>query len=216
MRLLRYSGALILACSLVGCGDDGETTDDSNNDDTTSTTSNSTGPSNNESTSGPPATDDGPPPGDSSSSGAGSSGTAGSSDGEDDNGMGQACGNGAIEGTEQCDCGSDDKGNPMPCSPAGLDGQQCAGLTNPSFPDRVYTGGILDCNPASCQFSFNTCSFCGDTVLNGNEVCELDDDPGPSCQALGQGASTTPLPCGPSCQWYTECCDPETAPKDCP
>ncbi len=114
--------------------------------------------------------------------------------------MGQFCGNNCIEGTEQCDCGG------APCSPAGLNGEMCAGQFNPAFPMRVYTGGILDCSMASCQFSFATCTFCGDTVLNGNEVCELTDDPGPSCQALGMGSSTDPLPCGLDCQWDVSMC----------
>lgn len=131
-------------------------------------------------------------------------GTGSSTDGGN---QGQACGNGMIEGTEQCDCGG------MPCSPAGLDGMQCAGLVNAQFPDRVYTGGILDCSPASCQFVFTTCTFCGDENLNGNEICEQGDN-GPSCQDLGLGSSTQDLPCGPACQWYVECCE-ENPPKDC-
>jgi hypothetical protein len=77
----------------------------------------------------------------------------------------------------------------------------------------VYTGGILDCSPASCQFVFTTCTFCGDENLNGNEICE-DGDNGPSCQDLGLGSSTADLPCGPTCQWYIECCD-AMPPKDC-
>jgi hypothetical protein len=147
------------------------------------------------------------PPDDTTTTGLDSgsdSGTAGSSS---DGGQGQACGNGVIEGTELCDCGG------MPCSPAGLGGAMCAGQINPAFPDRVYTGGILDCSPASCQFVFTTCTFCGDENLNGNEICE-DGDNGPSCQDLGLGSSTADLPCGPTCQWYIECCD-AMPPKDC-
>lgn len=212
MRLLRYSGALLLV-SLAGCpsDDSGPSVEGSSG---VAATSSSSGPGNADTT-----TDDPPPMTTTTTDPPATDSTGGSDSGgssSDDNGMGQACRNGIIEGTEQCDCGADDKGNPLPCSPAGLGGQQCAGLTNPAFPDRVYTGGILDCSPASCQFTFNTCTFCGDTVLNGNEICELDDDPGPSCQALGRGSSTNPLPCGPTCNWYVECCDPETAPKDCP
>ena len=50
----------------------------------------------------------------------------------------QCCGNGAIDGTELCDCGGEF------CTPAGLNFAECAELTNPLFPDRIYTGGVLE------------------------------------------------------------------------
>jgi hypothetical protein len=203
MRLLRHTGVPFLltvltsfSCTIIQQlppdDDDDESTgaeSSTTRDDTTTTSDDTTGT----------------PPDDTTTSGADSTtGTDGSS--TDGGNQGQACGNGVIEGTELCDCGG------MPCSPAGLGGNQCAGIINPQFPDRVYTGGILDCSAASCQFVFNTCTFCGDENLNGNEICEQGDN-GPSCQDLGLGSSTQDLPCGPACQWHVECCEPD-APKE--
>jgi hypothetical protein len=113
---------------------------------------------------------------------------------------GQCCGNGIIDSSETCDCGM------MPCTPAGLDFQECAGLVNPAFPDRIYTGGILDCSFASCQLVFTTCTFCGDRNVNGNETCELDPPPDDTCASLGLGEQTEPLPCDESCQLDTSSC----------
>jgi hypothetical protein len=145
---------------------------------------------------------------DSSTTIAGSSGTTegeGPSSSSDDgisgcDGNGQCCGNGIINGSETCDCGM------MPCTPAGLDFQECAGLVNTVFPDRVYTGGILDCSPASCQLVFTTCTFCGDGNVNGNETCEPEPAPDDTCASLGLGEQTEPLPCDESCQLDTSSC----------
>lgn len=112
----------------------------------------------------------------------------------------QACGNGEICGTEQCDCGS------SVCTPEGLGFAECEGLVNPMFPDRVYTGGFLDCSPASCQYLFIACTFCGDGEINGNETCEPDPPPQDSCASLGLGEQTEPLPCDETCQLDTSSC----------
>lgn len=133
---------------------------------------------------------------------AGSSGTTQGDDiaASDDVDGCQCCGNGIIDGTEQCDCGA------MPCTPEGLDFAECVGTTNPVYPERVYTGGIIDCSPASCQLVFTNCSFCGDGSINGNETCEPDPPPQDTCASLGLGDAAEPLPCDESCQLDTSSC----------
>lgn len=116
---------------------------------------------------------------------------------EDDS---QGCGNGLICGTEECDCGG------MVCTPEGLGFAECAGLVNRMVPDRVYTGGTLDCSPASCQYVFTACTYCGDGTINGNETCEPDLAPQDTCASLGLGDATEPLPCDASCQLDTSSC----------
>ena len=138
---------------------------------------------------------------------AGTSSSGPSGDGPTSGG----CGDGRIGGSERCDCGG------MPCTPAGLDGVvSCIGVTNFSMPDVVYTGGTLDCNPASCQYRFDGCTFCGDHILDAaTEACELDEplQPAESCEDLGLGPGTEPLPCTADCQIDTTCCLDPAAPE---
>ncbi len=98
------------------------------------------------------------------------------------------CGNGVIDGAEQCDCGEDGK-----CSSAELGGSSCSSLD--------YEGGNLTCglkgSNNECRFVTEECvgepSVCGDGIISGAEQCdcgedescssaELDDE---SCQSLG-------------------------------
>lgn len=121
--------------------------------------------------------------------------------------IGQICGDGFISGSEQCDCGG------MPCTPAGLGGEMCVGLVNPSIPDRIYTGGLLDCSAASCQFNFDTCTFCGDDNVNGIEQCEQGEPTGVTCMDLGMGDGVDELPCADDCTFDTTECG-MASPKD--
>lgn len=147
-------------------------------------------------------------PGTSSSSGTSMATTASTDSGAD---FGEAsdsnptcyaeCGNGVICGIEDCDCGG------RVCTPEGLGFAECFGQTQflPTGELRYYTGGIIDCNPASCQFDFVDCTYCGDEALNGLETCE-QHLPQPSCQELGLGPSVEPLPCDVTCQLDTSSC----------
>lgn len=204
MRLLRYSAAL-LSVALVACPapeDDGnpfQTTTTTLPMTTTTPTPDPTTMSEEESTTtGSAETSTGPAEGTTT---MGGDSTTASAEGSECT-VGQSCGNGCIEGSEECDCGGEF------CTPAGLGGNMCFGLSQvlPSGETRYYTGGILNCNPASCQFDFLQCTFCGDENLNGMELCEFGDT-GPSCQALGMGSGTDPLPCAANClEWDTTCC----------
>jgi hypothetical protein len=128
----------------------------------------------------------------------GSSSSTSGSTGEDTNG-GQLCGDGSIDGTEQCDCGGGD------CDASGLGNMGCADTTDPLNPERVLTGGTLGCNPASCQFIVDACTWCGDGTQNGNETCELEQTITTTCEAEGAGVVGT-LTCDDTCQIDTAAC----------
>lgn len=109
------------------------------------------------------------------------------------------CGDGVIEGAEQCDCGG------TPCDLAGLGGNYCWDVDDPAAPGPL-TGGVLDCDPLRCTFVTTQCSWCGDGGLAGVEECE---PPGSAtrdtCASLGAGAVGTAI-CGSTCRVDTSDC----------
>lgn len=112
--------------------------------------------------------------------------------------IGQQCGNGIIEGTEDCDC------NAGPCTAEGLNNTSCVDVKDP-LAKGVLTGGTLGCDPASCQFDIDDCTYCGDAELNGNELCELGMPIETSCMELGEGTAGV-LTCMKDCQVDTSAC----------
>lgn len=109
------------------------------------------------------------------------------------------CGNGLIEGTEQCDCGG------APCDLEGLGGNTCADVDDPRAPGPL-TGGVLDCDPSSCTFVTTQCSFCGDGMVGGVEDCEPPGVPLPqTCAQLGAGAAGDAV-CNAQCRVDTRGC----------
>lgn len=133
----------------------------------------------------------------SSSDGDSTEGESGSSSGGFNGGA--ACGNGIIEGQEDCDCG---EGNV--CSEKELGGQGCVGLETTDVPGHI-TGGVLLCNASSCRYDTSSCFYCGDGYLNGNETCEDGFDIDTTCAELGLGLGE--LSCGSDCQLDTSDCN---------
>ena len=101
------------------------------------------------------------------------------------------CGNGVVEGTEQCD-GTD------------LSLKTCA---TQGFPG----GGTLKCNSA-CQFDTSECKgpivitgTCGDGVVEGTEQCDGTNLSSKTCATQGFNGGT--LKCNATCQFDTSECD---------
>lgn len=93
------------------------------------------------------------------------------------------CGNGAIDGAEDCDCGGD------ACSASELGNNDCS--------DLGFDGGALSCDPGSCQFDTSGCSStqCGNGTIDANEQCDGNNLGGFNCQSLGNTGGT--LACDP-------------------
>lgn len=169
----------------------------------TSTTSDAT-----TSTTTPPAEDSSTTtqPGDTTTSTTSGDSTSSSSGGESSSGSSGAiycacCGNGLLDGSEECDCGDDND-----CTPAEMNFTTCEDLSNPLRPGVVYTGGTLRCSPASCRYMFEECFGCGNGTIDPGEACE-PEVPTPTCAELGVGTSKEPVPCDPAtCQLDTSSC----------
>lgn len=84
---------------------------------------------------------------------------------EESTDTGPTCGDGMIEGDEQCE--GDD-----------LAGQDCA--------SQGFAGGMLVCG-ADCMFDTAACvdMLCGDGIVQGDELCDGEDFGGATCETVG-------------------------------
>lgn len=112
----------------------------------------------------------------------------------------ESCGDGTLNGGEECDCGQVGS----PCTGPQLGEAVCAGLVAPA--NGNYHGGTLACgSPQSCVFNKAGCIWCGDGVRNGPEACEGGDLGGQTCNGLGFSAGGT-LSCNADCTHNTGGC----------
>ncbi len=107
------------------------------------------------------------------------------------------CGNGIIDGNEQCDG-------------TNLNLQTCQ--------SKGYASGILRCNPSSCTFNTIGCvpARCGNNIAEASEECDGNDLKGKSCQTLVRGFGGGMLVCYPSgfsrqCRFDTSKCTAGTS-----
>jgi hypothetical protein len=110
--------------------------------------------------------------------------------GERDDGL---CGNGSMEGEEECEPGS-------------LGGATCDSLGLGS--------GNLSCTNDTCRYDTSGCDTCGDGAIQGGEECDGDDLSGETCQSLGLGTGT--LSCT-GCSYNTVGCsgNDDSTPETC-
>ena len=110
---------------------------------------------------------------------AGGQPDAGPDDGGVDADVPAECGNGVIDGTDECDG-------------AALGGMDCE--------DVLGAGGVgtLRCND-DCTLDVSMCSICGDDTVEGAEECDGEVPAGADCASeLGAGATGT-LSCSSAC-----------------
>ncbi len=105
-------------------------------------------------------------------------------------GVSSNCGDGVVEGVEQCDG-------------ANLAGQSCSSLG--------YAGGALQC-AGNCTFDTSQCSNCGNGVIDSGEQCDGANLAGQTCESLGFPGGT--LQCGADCQLDSSGCQPAVLPDN--
>jgi hypothetical protein len=146
------------------------------------------------------------------------------------------CGDGVINGIEECDgnalgsatclqfgapqpgglaCGSNCKLDPSGCSEYCGNGivdsnEQCDGsnFANKSCIDYGFYGGTLACT-STCMINLGGCAGqCGNGVIDGlNELCDGSDLNNQTCTTLGyKGSGMLPLTCGSDCTFAPSSC----------
>ncbi len=145
------------------------------------------------------------------------------------------CGDGMINGFEECDgtdlgsatciqfgapqpggltCGSNCKLDPSGCSAYCGNGivdsnEQCDGsaFANKSCVDYGYYGGTLACT-STCMINLGGCSGqCGNNVIDGLEQCDGTNLNNQTCTTLGyKGSGMLPLTCGSDCAFAPSSC----------
>ncbi len=148
-----------------------------------------------------------------------------------------ACGNGVLDGNEECDPGtplppSSDSEEPSDDEPDDQIGTQLScTLVAPNDGGGPYAGGILgDCND-DCTWDRTPCHRCGDGELQAGEVCDGDrgsfDDVDQTCLSACVDPNQDPRParvvcsarCSDACEYVVDaadkgCCIPTGLPVD--
>ncbi|MBN1654714.1 MAG: hypothetical protein JXA30_13165 [Deltaproteobacteria bacterium] len=107
------------------------------------------------------------------------------------------CGNGILEGSEQCD--GDE-----------LNNMTCVDL------DYGFSEGELRCDPDTCTFDISDCEFsksCGNGVVEPGEQCDGYVTSETSCSSLGFFSGT--LSCSSDCRFDTSDCVSTTSGSAC-
>ena len=130
---------------------------------------------------------------------AGATGACGDDDGggDDDDGGGAAarCGDGRVNGDEQCDR-------------LDLGGSECSSAGE-------FTGGELACAD-DCTFDTSGCTAaddCGNGVIDGDEQCDGTELGGMTCSAI-DGFDSGELACADDCTFDTSACEAPVSPSD--
>lgn len=101
---------------------------------------------------------------------------------------GPMCGDGAVNGTEECD------------------GTELGGATCES---EGFDGGTIACS-GTCELDTSACFSCGDGIVNGTEECDGTDLGGATCESRGFTGGT--LACDASCTFDETACTSTPAP----
>jgi hypothetical protein len=140
------------------------------------------------------------------------------------------CGNGAIDGTEDCDgtnlggatCGTlghgagtlsctagcvFDQSSCYTCGDGAIEGNEVcdgANLGGNSCLSFSHDGGTLLCAGNCLSFNESSCTDCGDGQVEGTELCDSGNLGGQSCATLGFAGGS--LSCTSSCTFNTGAC----------